>query len=802
MDVHSAALAWCAAGCSVVRVATDGSKAPLGQWKHAQAEPAGTRAVDAWFVGGHPGVGVVCGAVSGHLEMLELEGRAVADGTAGQFLSALLEHGLEPIRDRIITGYSETSPTSGIHLFYRVSGGTARGNTKLAQRDTGTGVTPLIETRGEGGFVVVAPSHGPVHPTGAPWRVWTGSPDTITTITADERDALYTVARTFDELPPPTPLPDPIPLDRRQGTPPGADYNERATWDDVLVPAGWTPVHRNATRTHWRRPGKHLGVSAVTGGTSGDYLYVWSTSTTLPAETGLSKWRAYTLLHHDGDFHAAAKALSANGYGQRAPEPQRPVLTVLPGIGGGSNGALAPVVQLAPATTHARTDDAMALALVDTFGTVVRFASPPGRWMRWHAPRWEQCPSDGGPVREHVKQIGRTMPDHDAPDVRHKVHVLSAPGTTNILSQASSDPRIVVRATDLDARPFELNTPGGEVDLRTGQLMPHDPCHLHTRVTVATPDPNADPLPWLTFLAETFAGHPEVPDYLQRLVGYSATGLVREHVLPFCFGDGANGKSAFLETIRLVLGGYAITAPAGFLMTRNYPAHETEIARLSGARFVVCSEVNERDQFDEARVKLLTGGDALTARFMRQDHFTFTPTHHLWLAANHQPAVNAGGPAFWRRLRILPFDNTVPPDRQVQALGEHLARHHGDAVMNWIVTGAMRYLADGLHEPDSVHAATDEYAHDQDSVSRFIEDCCRLGGGDTVRTRVDVVRSAYERWCHGEGVPAVSAKAFTQTLRRAFGVGSYRSHGVRMYVGVWLVDSADLTPDTRPGGQD
>lgn len=804
-DVHAAALAWCAAGCSVIPVATDGTKRPLGPWKAAQSSPATPVMVDTWFAGGHPGIGVVCGAVSGHLEMLEIEGRAVADGTGTRFLAAFDHHGIGYLRDRIVAGYSELSPSGGVHLYYRVGNGGVAGNTKLAQRlnpDAGAESTrlTLVETRGEGGYVIVAPSHGAVHPSGHPWQRATGSPSTVATLTAEERDAVHGVARTLDELPPPDPIPDPTPLGKRSGLPPGTDFNERATWDEVLVPAGWAPVHRTGTRTYWRRPGKHLGVSAVSGGPAGDYLYVWTTSTELPAETGLSRWRAYTLLHHGGDFTAAAKALSAAGYGERGtPEqPHRPVLTVLPGY-----GSLAPAVSPSPqtsSTTHARTDDAVALTLIDDYGDRIRFTDNAGRWLNWGTTQWHECPSGGGAVREHVKQIGRTMPEENSADVRHKTHVLSAPGTTNVLTQASSDPRIVVGQGELDSRHLELNTPGGEVDLKTGMLLPHDPAHLHTRVTRATPDPTADLSPWVGFLAETFAGHPEIPPYLQRLVGYSTTGLVRDHVLPFCFGEGANGKSAFLETIRLVLGDYAIAAPSGFLMNRAFPAHETEVARLSGARFVVCSEVNERDSFDEAKVKLLTGGDALTARFMRRDHFTFTPTHHLWLTGNHQPAVAAGGPAFWRRLRILPFDNTVPLDRQIPALAEHFAHEHGGAIMAWIVDGATHYLKSGLDEPVSVHAATDDYAHNQDSVRRFVEDSCHIGGGDAVRTRVDIVRAAYERWCHSEGMPAVTPKALTTSLRQAYGVVSDRSHGVRLYVGLALASGTHVAPETDTRG--
>lgn len=678
-EMLAAALAWHDAGCAVVRVALDGTKAPDGLWKTYQTQRADRDTIATWFQAGHPGIGVITGAISGHLEMFELEGRATA--LLEQLAAQLAADGHPDLFARIAAGYCETTPGGGIHVLYRVEGG-VDGNTKLARRpgepDLATGrprVDVLAETRGEGGFVVVAPSGGPVHPTGRPWTTVSGSPTSIVTITPAERDALHLAARQLDEMPPPPPIPDPVPLDRdrRPGErSPGDDYNERATWAELLGDHGWTPARQHGDRTYWTRPGKSFGISAVTGGDQGDYLYVWSTSTELPAEEAMSKWRVYALLEHGGDFSAAASTLRRKGFGTPLPEPTRPVLTVLPTIVSGSTVVVTEPEQTeqAAATTLAHSDDALALGLVDHFGRHIRYVPERGRWLHWTGARWEWCPSGGGVVREHLKTLARQLPDDTKPEARHKQRALSAIGTTAALTQAQTDPRIVVALSDLDAHPFELNTPSGIVDLRTGDLLPADPARLHTRITATAPDPDADPARWLNFLGDTFDGHDELPAYLRRLVGYSVTGVVREHVLPFAFGPGANGKGVFLETLRAVLGDYATTAPSGFLMAKNYSGHETEIARLAGARMVVCSEINEGDRFDEAKVKQLTGGDTLAARFMRMDHFTFQPTHKLWLMGNHQPTVNGGGHSFWRRLRIVPFVNTVPEHRRVEDLQE------------------------------------------------------------------------------------------------------------------------------------
>jgi P4 family phage/plasmid primase-like protien len=812
-DMLAAALAWCDAGCSVVPVATDGSKSPLGTWKQYQTTPASRDQVTAWFTNGHPGLGVVCGAVSGHLEMLEIEGRAVTDGTASRFLDALDNAGLTALRAALDTTYREISPSGGAHFLYRVTGGIG-GNTKLARRpappDPTTGrprVDVLIETRGEGGFVVVAPSHGPVHPTGNPWLPWGDTPPGhLVTLTADERDSLHAVAASLDEIPTPPPIPDTFEhRDPGDGATPGEDFNQRGDWRAVLEPAGWVPVRALGDRTYWRRPGKTIGISAVTGGDRGDYLYVWSTSTSLPAEAAMSKWRTYAHLHHGEDFTAAASALRRRGYGAPRTEPTRPVPATLPTLNSGPsnspNGTVNSIPVLTPPdppieTTYQRSDDGNALVLVDRFNDTIRFCPQRSRWLAWNGVQWQWCAPDGSIVREYAKRIARALPDGtDTETKRWKQRSLSALGITSMLLQARTDQRIVVPLTDLDTRTLELNTPTGIIDLTTGLLRPCDPTALHTRVTATSPNPDADPRIWLRFLADTFTGHPDMPSYLQRLVGYSATGVVRQHLLPFAYGAGANGKGVFLETLRAVLGDYATTAPSGFLMAHNYAQHETEIARLSGARMVICSEINDTDKFDEAKVKQLTGGDTLTARFMRMDHFTFRPTHKLWLMGNHQPTVTSGGYSFWRRLRIVPFTNTVPPEKRIEDFHEILATEHGPAVLAWIVAGAAAYFTKGLIEPASVRVATAEYEHGQDTVGRFVEECCHLGGDHHVKIRMSVVRSAYERWCLTEGVTAVSAQAFGRTLKGRFAVGEVKVNSQKFYTGITLLV-------TEPNGAD
>ncbi|MEU3162918.1 phage/plasmid primase, P4 family [Streptosporangium sp. NPDC006930] len=843
------------AGLCVLPAAADGTKRPAGNWKqyqHARPDPV---LIEAWFAEDAHGVGVVTGAVSDNLEMLELEGRAVREGLPAELTALADASGLGDLWRKVTSGYLEMTPSGGIHILYKVDGPVA-GNTKLARRpstaeelaawkadqqasidteddpairakrqETLDRVTRgeqvpqvLAETRGEGGWVVLAPSAGPVHPTGGAWFLAAGGPATIATVTPEERDALHHLAGAFDQMPtgttqPPTAPAAPAPAGTllfTQPTPfddgsisPGDDYNAKTTWDEILTVRGWTKLYTDSAGvTYWRRPGKKLGLSATTGKNDADNLYVWTTSTEFEAERPYDKFGAYAHLEHGGDHSAAARALQAAGYGHRV-EPTRaaPALVPPPLV----DGTLATVHQLPAAAPHltvveqrtyAQSDDGLALDLADHFGNVVRYCPDRGRWLAWDGHRWEWQPQGGGLVREYGKQIARGLPEDDKPSVNHKKRALSALGTTAMLTQAQTDVRLVVAFDELDAQPWELNTPAGIVDLRTGTLGPSDASRLHTKVTAVSPDTGADVSRWQEFLADTFGGHEELIGYLQRLVGYSATGSVARHVLPFAVGSGGNGKGVFLESLVAVLGDYATTAPSGFLMAKSHAGHETEIARLAGMRMVVCSEVADDDRFDEVKVKQLTGGDSLTARFMRQDHFTFTPTHHLWLMGNHQPSVRAGGRSFWRRLRLIPFEHEVPEEKMVDDLQGILARDHGPALLAWIVAGAAEYAAHGLMEPEEVKAATAGYAADQDTVSRFVADACHLGGGVHVQIKKTALREAYERWCFSEGETPVSAKKLTMELVRKHGVGEDRTGASRFYTGITLLQIEDEDPSS------
>ena len=312
-------------GVNVIPVRADGSKAPaLRAWQSHET----TRAdLDAWFGGERPrytAIGAVCGAPSGGLELLEIEGAYVHELEAvGR---AAGETGLLELWERINGGWCEQSPSGGIHWLYRVEGMEVPGNTKLAATETRE---TIAETRGQGGQVVLAPTDGRAHSTGRPWERLDGGPATVPTVTAAERSALHNLFRALDRTPAPTPTPTPALLTPVDTARPGDLWTARTSWAELLTPHGWQVHHTEATETHWTRPGKSTteGPSATTREDGG--LYVFSTSTVFDPETPYSKFGALAVLEHGGDHAAAARALAAQGFTEHpapmtAPADSRP----------------------------------------------------------------------------------------------------------------------------------------------------------------------------------------------------------------------------------------------------------------------------------------------------------------------------------------------------------------------------------------------------------------------------------------------------------------------------------------------
>ncbi|OEJ21494.1 DNA primase [Streptomyces agglomeratus] len=434
-------------------------------------------------------------------------------------------------------------------------------------------------------------------------------------------------------------------------------------------------------------------------------------------------------------------------------------------------------------------------------------------WYSWDQYRWKRTGGEKAALWA-AGDMAEQMPVTDPRGVfsdrevhLHRRRTMSTPGMKALLTQAKASPALTLDPDVLDGDPYALCTPAGVVDLHTGELRKPDPCRdMHSRATSVGPENMPTPR-WQRFLHDTFgddAKGQETIRFLHLLLGYSITGDVGAQVLPFLFGAGANGKSVLLDVMIQVLGDYADAAPPGFLMEKGkFAEHSTELTELHGRRIMVCSELKPNDKFDESRVKLLTGGDRIKARRMRQDYFSFAPTHKLWLLGNHRPEVGTGGHAFWRRIRLIPFERVVPNHRKIDNLAFELVRDEGSGILHWLIEGAQSYLRtrDPLTGPASVRLATEAYESTEDHIGRFIKECCthRPENAAEVRVEQGLLYATYCTWCNaGEGIRPATSRSFASRIRQELGLASpadmMKSSGRKYYPGLGLLTDTDDVP--------
>lgn len=411
------------------------------------------------------------------------------------------------------------------------------------------------------------------------------------------------------------------------------------------------------------------------------------------------------------------------------------------------------------------------------------------RWLIWDGSRW--APDDRREVyRRAITNARRIHQDAAVEDI-------SADEARTIAKHAGlSERRERIEATlalartlsplaivpeDLDSDPDLLVLPNGVLNTRTGRLERHDRARLVTKLAPVAYDEKAPATRWEAFLARIFPD-PEVRAYLRRAAGYSLTGNVSEHVLFFCFGTGANGKSTFLEVFRELLGEgeYAKAAAPDLLLAKKNDRHAVEVADLRGARFVTTVEVGEGRAWDESRVKWLTGGDAISARYMYGNPFTFTPTHKFWIAGNHKPRVTGMDHGFWRRVHFIPFTVTIPKEEQDGDLRSKL-RAELPGILRWAVEGCLEWRRDGLRPPAAVVAATQEYRSGEDVIGAFLEE--RTVRGD--RVAQPALYAAYREWADRNGERSMTARAFGEAMEER-GYERARSNGRTWILGVGL----------------
>ena len=362
----------------------------------------------------------------------------------------------------------------------------------------------------------------------------------------------------------------------------------------------------------------------------------------------------------------------------------------------------------------------------------VRYCFERDQWFVWTGSVW--TPDNTGDVmcraKETVLSIYTEAANEKDPDRRAALAQHAVKSETNqkiqaILSLAKSEPGIPVMLAEMDHCPFLFNVQSGVIDLDSGSLLPHDPNLLITQISPCHYNPDASCDLFISFLQRIMNGNNAVIEFLQRFFGYCLTGDTSEHAVIFAYGGGANGKSTLFKAVHGVMGSYADMAAPNLLLAKRSEEHPAGLADLVGKRLVCTVEIEDGRRFDAALFKWLSGGDVIKARFMRENFFSFTPTHKLAIAANHKPTAADSSDAFWRRMKIIPFNVKIPVADQDKHLDEKL-KGERDGILAWMVRGAVTWRKYGLGEPKDVVTATDTYRSEQDFLAPFLSEYCTI----------------------------------------------------------------------------
>lgn len=419
-------------------------------------------------------------------------------------------------------------------------------------------------------------------------------------------------------------------------------------------------------------------------------------------------------------------------------------------------------------------------------GDDLRYIHAWDKWLVWNGRRWQI--DDSGEVYRRAKQTAKSI-YREAADVDESAKAQElckwakasqASGRIDAMVKlARSESSFPITHKSLDSHPWLLNCDNGTVDLKTGILLPHDRIALHTKSTgIAFPHDLETPAPlWTEFLSTTFGGDAMLIGFMQRLLGAALPGVQIEHLAPIAHGSGANGKTVFTSVVQAALGDYAMTASPGLLMNRRHESHPTDLADLYGKRLVILSETKDGQKLDEGMVKAVTGGDLIRARRMRENFWEFAPSHLPLIVTNHKPVVRGTDYGIWRRLRLIPFNVTIPPERQDKHLTEKLLNEL-PAILRWMVAGCLDWQRTGLRDPPCVLAATEQYRVESDTFAQWFAEQMVVDQASECKA-ADAFRN-YRDWCEQASEQSLNQTQFGQRMI------AHISHK-RVSNGVWYV---------------
>jgi len=442
------------------------------------------------------------------------------------------------------------------------------------------------------------------------------------------------------------------------------------------------------------------------------------------------------------------------------------------------------------------TDAGNADRLLRMHGGQLRYVTEYGKWIVWNKHRWVFDEANGVIFLAElsIKNIIQEAQQISDEDTRRKLinHSLKSESKRSIEAMeflARSKAGIPVRQSELDSNPILLGVKNGVLDLATGLLRDDSAqSELITKQATVEYDQSAVCPKWLAFIDQITGGDEGYAKYIQRAVGYSLTGKTDEQILFFLYGVGANGKSTFVNTVLKLLGDYSQQSASSTFMAKQRGSINNDIARLRGSRFVATTETEEGSRFDESQLKLLTGGDTVTCRFLHKEHFEFEPAFKLWISGNHKPYIKGSDEGIWRRIKLLPFEHCVAPEAQDKSLPTKLVSEMS-GILNWAIEGCLEWQREGLGSCSIVDSATVSYRSDMDIIQNWVDECCKAD--KSAKERAGVLYNSYRQWALENGEWQMSARQFSRKLIER-GVSKGRDNSGSYYSGIDLTFKGDF----------
>lgn len=411
---------------------------------------------------------------------------------------------------------------------------------------------------------------------------------------------------------------------------------------------------------------------------------------------------------------------------------------------------------------------------IDRFGEMVKYSYIDNKFIVYEDNLWQK--DDKGTIRSLIditvddmkKEKIEVSDDLDPEEVEKAWQKHLKNSRNNNKKKAMMDElkhRVAVMPNEFDTDDMLLNVDNGYLDLASGELLPHDIKKMFSRKANFEYTDRMDSPTWIKFLEDIFDGDQELIRYIQKAVGYSITGSIKEQVMFILFGSGRNGKSVFVETISEILGTYSKNIRADSLMVKQQQGVNNDIAALDGSRFVTSSEPNEGFRFDEGLIKQLTGGDKITARFLYGEDFDFHPKFKLWVSSNHKPIIRGTDDGIWRRMVLIPFTVQIPEHKMDKDLKYKLLRE-APAILDWLLEGALLWQKEGLEMPDTIKQASQTYRQEMDVLESFIADVCNVAPG--LKAPAGDLFAKYKEWANENEEYLMSKQKFGQKMKEKF----------------------------------